>query len=270
MRIQNAKLRTFCPTDVDGLVRLWNRAYAAYAGYVKRTPEHWTWSILQRPGMSHEDIFVLESPEGILGYGVLGPNGKVLELAVDPLLSRRQRTKSTTALTRAIEERCQMRGDEILDFVVPHTDYVVCQALRSAGYREERADCLNMTIVNLELLISKVLVHRKLWIPSDWHRSFLFELKPGQYRFSAYKRLLIRLGEKPGVDADPQVHSADYIVDTDLSTLTDLIFGRSDFQKAIANRTIIITPSSGVVDLGRLFDLMKLRTPWCSPSADGR
>ena len=53
-------LRSYRPGDEPQIVKLWNDHYAGYAGLSTRTVEYWRWSILERPGLSPQDVLLVE------------------------------------------------------------------------------------------------------------------------------------------------------------------------------------------------------------------
>lgn len=264
------QIRHYRPGDEEHLVALWNLAYARYGGYVPRTVEYWQWCLLERPGVTTQDIFILEHAADVLAYGVLGPDGCVLELAVNPNLSTRKQTKAVNALQTALEQRSRLRGDETIQFLVPHTNEPICRALRLAGYSEEATESLNMTIVDPAGLIKRILQHRVAQIPASWSPTFLLKIKPGYYRFSPCSRLCIQIGTPVIIDDSPVVEKADFTVDSDLSTLTDLIFKRTTFEEAVHSGCITVWPVSGIRDVGNLMSLLALECLWYTPVADGR
>jgi len=263
-------IRNYRPGDEELLVALWNLAYADYAGYVKRTAAHWRWCILERPGIDTADIIILEKGGDVLGYGILGLNGTVLELAVDPRLSAGRREKVAGRVNIALEERSRTRGDEMISFEVPQIDEAICRALRRAGYREETSESLNMAIIDPVGLIRKILAHRGTRISPGWSPSFLLEVMPGHYRFCPYRRVHIQNGSPVAVTADPINAMADYIVGIALSTLTDLIFRRTTFESALKAGRITVQPISGLQDVATLINLLIIDKPWYTPHADGR
>lgn len=263
------RMRTFREGDETALVELWNRAFAGYGGYVPRTVVYWRWCILQRPRQSREDIVIVERENQVLGYGVLGPNGKVLELAVDPPLPRSERSRLVGALCEALEARARARGDESIAFMVPSTDPVICRALKDRGYREEAGDFLNMTIVNPVALIRRILEHRRDRFPPGWTPTFHLSLGPGHYRFSPYPEIAVAIGNPPVVEGQAPAR-ADYRIRTDLSVLTDLIFNRVTLAGASGSGALVVEPASGLEQVRTLMDLVALKLPWYSPYADAR
>ena len=277
-----SSIRHYRSGDEAALVALWNAAYASYAGYIPRSLQYWRWCILDRPGMSPHDVLILQDEHnqgGILGYGVLGqdgmygvpdPNGVVLELAVDPTLSNLRREQVASRLIMVLEERSRTRGDEMIQFKLPSTDGSICRALRGAGYREEKGEELQVVIVDLAGLLTKILCHRVARIPKGWSPTFILETNPGRYRFCPHRRVRITLEPPVAVALNAMAGVADYRVDTDLSTLTELIFRRTTFEETIAAGRLAVHPGLGVGDVKMLVGLLALSSPWYMPHADGR
>jgi len=270
MLTSSLTIRNYHSGDEQALVAMWNLAYACYGGYVSRSPEYWRWCILERPGVSPQDLIILQCEGDILGYGVLGPKGAVLELTLDLKLSSRKREKMATRLIMALEERSRIRGDEIMHFKLPYTDEPVCRALKHAGYREERGESFTVAIVDVFSLLAKILCHRESRIPKGWSPTFLLEISSGNYRFPVYQRLRINIESRMVEKVDRMGVTADYTVDTDLSTLTDIIFRRTTFDQALTTGGIIVHPTSGLWEVRTLVSLLTLESPWYTPHSDGR
>ena len=200
-------------------------------------------------------------------YGVLSPDGVVLEFAIDPKLSRRRRGQIASRLIMALEERSRARGDDMIQFNLPSADEPIRRALRSAGYYEQQWELFMVAIVDLPGLLTRLLSNRKECIPEGWSPTFILELKPGHYRFCPHRRLRIELW--PEVVVSPHTEApADYTVDTDLSTLTELIFRRASFEQATTASRLAVRPVSGVRDVRTLMRLLAVRSPCYMPYAD--
>lgn len=263
-------LRGYREGDEGTFVGLWNRAYADFGGYVPRTVPHWKWCILDRPGISADDICVLTEGAKVLGYGVLGAKGHVLELAIEPALSIHARREIATSLCDAMEERAINKGDEMIQILVPSTDPIIGEVLRDRHFREEAGEFLNMTVVNPVLLIRGILEHRRTIIPRDWMRTFLLKLDNGYYRFNPFPWIYIAIGDQLTVEAATGEEPVDYRVDTDLSVFTDILLNRGSVRAMVESGRLRVEPLSGISEVVQLMNCVTLRTPWYSPYADGR
>jgi hypothetical protein len=266
-----ARIRSYLEGDEGALVALANRAYAHYAGSVPRTVEHWRWSILSRPGVAAADVLLLVAGEGgLLGYGVLGPGGIVLEFCLEPELTGDRRTAAARALTDALEARCLATGVESILFELPRSDARVRALLTAGGYRHEESRSLELILVDVAAALTHLLAHRRGRMPHDWRPIFLLALAPGHYRAAGSLVLRIAPGESIPVSRAENDTPADVRVETDLSTLTDLIFRRTRFDEARGAGRIAIEPAAREQDARTLCEWLVLKSMWYTPPADDR
>lgn len=263
-------LRTYRPGDETALVATWKEAHTGYGGFVPRTVRHWCWNILERPGVSAEDVQIFEREDGTIGgYGVLGASGQVLEFTIvetEPVA----REAIATSLADALERRARLRGFDTLEFGLPNTDEPVCRGLRKLGYRMEPSDSLQLLIVDLPGLIRAILQQRKAELASGWSPSILLRVAPGHYRFCPHHSLLISIGPPISVAVDPAETSADCSISMDLSVLAEMVFRQSTVQDVLNNGRVKVEPSSAMSDATKFLSLIVLRSDWYSPTADGR
>lgn len=266
-----ARIRSYREGDEGALVPLANRAYAHYAGSVPRTVEHWRWSILARPGVAAADILLLVGGEGdLLGYGVLGPGGVVLEFCLEPELTGDRRTAAARALKDALEARCLATGQESILFELPRSDARVRALLAAEGYRYEESRSLQLLLVDVAAALTRLLEHRRGRMPHDWRPIFRFELAPGHYRVPGALVLRVAPGESIPVSAATGGAAADVHVRTDLSTLTDLILRRTRYDEARSAGRIVVEPAAREQDARTLCAWLVLKSPWYTPPADDR
>ncbi|MFI5305333.1 MAG: hypothetical protein ACHQYP_11140, partial [Nitrospiria bacterium] len=219
------------------------------------------------PGVTPEDVVILQGEMEILGYAVLGPEGFVLEFVVDPRLSHRERFINATFLIKAIEERSLSRGDDAILFEVPFSDESICQALQKSDYYNKKAtEYLNILILDLVGFLSKIIGHRQqhFKIPDGWSPTFLINVKSGLYRFCPIENLSIQIGPPlvvKEVKADSSF-SAKPTLKIDLSTLTDLIFKLTTFEKTMSEGGLVIPKISDVKDVKVLMSLIAIDSSW--------
>lgn len=269
--LRNVRLRPFRSGDETTLVDLFNQAFRDYGGFVPRTPEHWRWSILQRPGVEPEDVRILErEADGtVVAYGVVDRDGKVLEFAVEPTLARRHRRRLARRLLDVLEARARERGADYVRLKVPVGEAAMRAALRGGGYREEEIGALQLVFVDLAGFLRRLLAHRAEEAEPD-PPAFRFELEPGSYRFAPHRRLLVRAGRPPEVSVDPGAVEVDGVLSCEMLTLCDVIFGRLATDDALESGAIQVRPTDRRGDAEALLRRLVIRAPWYSPIADGR
>jgi ribosomal protein S18 acetylase RimI-like enzyme len=266
----NLQVRAYRESDAGALVALWKSAHRKYGGYVSRTALYWNWHILNRPGVSADDILVVHEGEKVLGYGVLAPNGYVLELAIEPTLPLGSRSEIATMLCDALENRAKAKGITRIDIAVPGDDQAICETLRAFDYAEATGDFFNMTIMNPVGLIQRVFEYRHKSIPQHWVKTFMLEFTNGYYRFNPFPKVYVQVGNKLTVTPVASDEHADCRINMSLSVFAELIFNRRAFRSAVTSGEITVTPHSEVHDAQQLFSLITLRVPWYSPLVDRR
>lgn len=267
--------RTFVAGDEPRLLDIWNRAYGSYAGQVRRTVEYWRWSIVERPGITPDDVVILTGGDGPIAYGVLGPAGAVLELAVDPAIVGQRREAVAAQLTQALEERCRTRGGETISFVLPHADDAVQRVLQRAGYRSESSSSFTATVVDVATLLDALLRHRQDRFPSGWSPTFRLVVERGADR--VYPRLVtrVRIGpplviEAEAPEAGAPVDEVDCTISLALSALNRIVLRRGTFDDELAHGRVSVGPAGREHDARTLMSLITLTAPWYTPNADGR
>jgi hypothetical protein len=78
------KVRNYRRGDEEAIVRLFDKVYGDYGGYVPRTVQYWRWSCLQRPDVDTGGVFVVSDgqSDGLVGYAVVGSSGNIWEFCV--------------------------------------------------------------------------------------------------------------------------------------------------------------------------------------------
>lgn len=261
-------IRTYSPKDVSALVELSNLCLAPYAGWVKRTPEYWQWSIMARPGVEPEDVLIMELDGQIVGFGALGPQGDVLDFGVHPLTS--ERPKRVAQLVCALEARARARNLDAIAFSLPITDTATDQSLRECGYVVERNRFLGMGILNPQTLIKEVLSARLENLARLREKLIVLTLAAGQDPFLLMSRLLIRVNGGIEVDdiSDADTYPQACVIATDLSALTELILGAGSLSDLIRQGRIRIEAASYRDDALTLLEALIIQAEWYVPYSD--
>jgi hypothetical protein len=263
-------VRNYRPGDAPSLVAVWNDSYAGYAGLVTRSVEYWCWSILSRPGMSADDVLLLEADGKVLGYAALWTRGTVLDFVVDPGQRPRARRVMIRQLLAALEERARQRGWDSIDFLLPASDQLIDRTLRAAAYLVEPGPCFMVRLLNPQALLLQLMRYREKSLIAFSGRSFLVTLIPGNDPFLLQTRLFIRIGETIAVEdvSDTGDRRADCGMQLSLSTLAELIFCRATAADLLQESRLTVEPASRRTEVCRLLDALALRSRWYTPHAD--
>jgi len=261
-------VRNYREGDEELIVKLWGNAYSSYAGYVPRTIEYWRWCILERLGVSKDDIFIIDKEDKLVAYCVLGPKGKVLELAIDPNLMIKERKKIAELLIHAVEKRAIDRGEESIQIELPFTDKVTSKVLKKLDYRDTPGQMVHGVVINIGSMIEKILNSRKEEVAANWSPAFLLVLNKEHFRFASPDQLLIKFNPEISVESDPAFVSYDIKITFDLTTLTKLIFRQISVDDALKKKCLSISPFAEKNNCCILFKLLALSRPWYIPLAD--
>jgi hypothetical protein len=263
-------VRNYRPGDAPSLVAVWNDSHAGYAGLVTRSVEYWCWSILCRPGMSADDVLLLEADGKVLGYAALWTRGTVLDFVVDPGQRPRARRAMIRQLLDALEARARERGWDSIDFLLPASDRLMDKTLRAAAYLVEPGPCFMAKVLNPQALLLQLMRGREKSWSAFSGQSLLVTLAPGNEPFLLQSRLLIRIGDSIGVEdvSDANDQRADCTVQLSISALAELIFCGVTAEDMLQNSRLTIDPPSRHAEVCRLLSALALEPRWYTPRSD--
>lgn len=263
-------IRAYQPGDEASIVDLLNRSLAPYAGWVACTVDYWRWAVMARPGVDPADVLVLESEGKVLACAILGESDSALDFLVDPDQRPRRRESIAKQLVFEIEQRARARSFDMLTFSLPVSDRAVDKALREVGYVVDRSDSFSLGILNPRALLQELLTARRAVLPPMRQRTFVFELKPGQYPFLLSSCLLVELD--PGARVDDisarDVPAGHCVIRLDLCALTELIFCRVSANVLFEQARLEIYPPSDAADARALLSALAIEADWHVPSYD--
>ncbi len=280
-------LRSFRAGDETALASLAERAYSPYGGHLLRTAEHWRSSILATsPRLDPDsDLAVLSlAGDDPVGYGVLGADGLVLELCLDPELTGARRAVAAAVLIAALEERVRARGGDLIQLELPRLDGRIREALSAAGYRADAGPQLAVDLVDVAAALRGILAHRRGRMPHGWERCFVLMLAEGgdsgadgqagrgPRRFVITARDgALDVEEVEGVSASGGTEGERKVaIATDRATLTGLIVRQITFDEAAAAGRLILEPADAEQDVRTLCEFLTLKGPWFMPPLDRR
>jgi hypothetical protein len=263
-------VRSYRAGDDARLVALWNHSYAGYAGLAQRTVEYWRWTVLERPGMSQQDVLLVESAQGLLGYAALWTGGKVLELAVDPQLSPSTRRDVTRRLLSVLEARVRDQQQDSIELMLPTCDRLLDLTLRSAGYGVDDGSATIVRLLNPEALLSTLTAARaaRLMPLRGW--KLLMTLGAGDDPFLLQHRLYVQFDDSIGVRTvgEHETPDADAGVQLTLAALAELVFCGASVRRLLETGDLRIEPQAAATRVVCLLDALAVEAPWYTPCSE--
>lgn len=144
-------VRTMRSDEAGFLADLYASTYAGYVGWAERSAEDVRWRLLDRPGVSPEDVLVLETASGVAAYAVLRDTGEVVEFVVPP--GPAARTNAVTMLA-ALEQRAAALGIERLRLNIPGDRDDLAAGVESAGFAAGQSNLMYVRLADLSLLVA--------------------------------------------------------------------------------------------------------------------
>ncbi len=267
-RKKEFSVRAFRRGDEVAIVDLCIAAQRRYGGHIPRSVSFWTWSILKRPGISPADILLVEAEEGIVGYGAVKGDGMVLDWAIDPSLTPQEQGRAADLLARALEERAAARGAETFTVSCVSAEDPASRALLEAGYRTDEAESMTVAVLDPPGLIAAILRARTGPKWGSPESRILLQLAPGGYRVNPSPRIGITWSDELAVTEADDEFRPTFVIDTDLSSLTDLIFARVAVGSLLEAGRVSVEPEAARPSGLEFLQLLVLRSPWHIPPAD--
>jgi len=263
-------MRSYRAGDEVRVVALWNQSYTRYAGVATRTVEYWRWSILGRPGMSEDDIFLIESGERLVGYAALWTGGKVLELAVNSDLSAPSRRCVTRQLLSGLEARARAREWDSVELVLPASDRLIDRTLRSAGYAVYGTPTTIVRLLNPEVLLRSLTAARAARLVPLRGQKLLVTLSAGDDPFLLQHRLCVRFGDSIDVRnvGDEEGSSADAELQLSLAGLAELVFCGAGARQLLEAGELRVDPHAATAKVLVFLAALAVDAPWYTPVSE--
>lgn len=255
-------VRTYKEGDEKAFISLFNSVYKDFAGFVPRTPEYWRWCCIARPDVEKNGIIVIEKEAEIIGYVVVGKSGNIWELCYNPAYV--SKTVVLKLLKWAIRYLEKVGGNSVT-LNVPANDHVLIEVCEELGFVESLPPTMFISILDFQRFIAEVLHDRSKMLRKfngavsirlrncpDWcNETILLRIKDGNVSVK-------------GENTD----KAEFLVETDIQTITSCILGTTSCMKAIFSSRLKIRPFWKIRKFLRLISLLRIRDSWFSPSAD--
>lgn len=255
-------IRTYRQGDEKELTALFNYVYQDYAGFVPRTIEYWTWSILLRPDLSREGIALVVNAGQVMGYAALEKSGNVLEFCYDPSLD--SKTIVSMLLDWCIDYG-KSQGSGSVSLNVPAQDDLLRQVCRESGFTEEPFHYLFLRVFDFPQLLRKI-VDQKRELEEHFDETVSICLRKGPSWCDDHVVIRVQAG-KMAVSTE-EIGRPTIRIDSDISTFSSCIFGSKGIYGAILKGQLEVRPFWKIPRVVKLFSLLQLKDHWYVPEAD--
>lgn len=253
--------RTYKQGDEAALVTLFNIEQADLVGFTPRTVEYWRWCCLKRPDVNEKSILIVEKENKTVGYVVVGKSGNIWELCYDSFHDAK--TIVSILLTWAVDYAMRVGSNSvILNAYVE--DQLVREVCKDMDFAESLPEPMFLSVLDLPQLIREVLQTKSQSM--DKNEVFWFSLKNcPPWCVSSFG---VRLeGEQVTILQEPGLVSK-ITIETEMSTLVALIFGKEDLMTDILASKLHFYPFWKIFEVRNLFTLLQTKMPWFNPRAD--
>ena len=257
------KVRNFKDGDEFQFLRLFNRLYENYGGYVLKDPQYWRWCCLERPDVEREGIFVVvDEEENVLGYAVVGKSGNIWEISYD---SNCNKNEVISLLFDKAIEYVEDVGATSLTLNAPQEDHIISEVCEKFGFTTVSPPKMFISVLDLPEFISTLLEDRKEELKAKFNETVLVKLRDAPSWVSGELFLKISRDEVYG-----SVEPSDFtiLVETDVVTLSSMLLGVLSPFRCLINLKLKIKPFWKIPTLLKIFSSLQLKTSWFFPLSD--
>jgi ribosomal protein S18 acetylase RimI-like enzyme len=257
------RVRGFEDGDETEIVRLFNGMCEGYGGFTLRTAEHWRWCCLKRPDVKKEGVFVVvDEDENVVGYAVVGSSGSIWELCYNP---GRDGEEIVSLLLDEAERYLKEVGAVSVTFNAPREDRAFSNVGRVHGFAVLPSRKMFLSVLNLGELISEIVKNRKEELTGKFDEVVLVKLKDAPFWIN--DRVFIQIS-RAGVKVDHESLPSTIIVETDVISLSSLLFGILSPVQLLMRLKLKVKPFWKIPTLLRLLSSLQVKAPWFFPLSD--
>jgi GNAT superfamily N-acetyltransferase len=257
-------LRNFEDGDEVGIVRLFDRAYASYGGFVPRDSKYWLWCCLQRPDVEREGVFVVvnENNNGVVGYAVAGKSGNVWELCYDPAYDVE---KIVGMLLGETTRYLESIGAASVTFNAVKEDLALLKVCNKFGFEALGSPKMYLSILDTRGIVALLADSKREELVRYFDESILVKLKgvPKWIKDTLFIRI-----DRNGVYVDENVHPYTILVKTDFTTFSSILAGILTPSAAVAQSKLDVEPARKTSTAVKLLSYLRLDAKWFFPMSD--
>ena len=253
MKKSRYSLRSYRPGDEVALAGLCNAVNAGLAGFIPRTPEHWAWCYLQRPGLSADGVLLVEAGGEVSGHAVTSPSGEVLEFCLSAAADRRL---AFQVLVEGVERYARENGADRISISAPPSDRELRAWFSELGYNQWLRYLTGLPL-DLPGIIGLLLQARGA--PSQLGgRSFLIHLakKGRRFRSPLLGEETLLLVEGAAARIVDMAAGVDVIIRTDVFTFMRIMLREQPILRSVLRGEVSVEPIWRVPQARRLLSLL--------------
>jgi hypothetical protein len=257
-------IRGYRDGDEVEIVQLFNKAYADYGGYVRKTPEYWRWCCLQRPDVEKKGVFVAtdQVTGEIRGYVVAGKSGALWELVCCP---GENKEEIVTKLLDVATDYLERAGASSVNFTAPKTDLTIRKASKNRGFIESKPPKMFLSILNFQQIVSSIAKQNEDELKRRFAEILLIKIKDAPFWVSDTIYVQISRNE---VKVEEKSLGSTIQLQTDYLTLCSLLFGTLSPFRALIRSRLEITPFLKTVNLLRMLSALQIKAQWSCQLSD--
>lgn len=262
--IATYQIRTYGDGDEKELVKLFNRVYMDYAGFVPRTPAFWLWFCKSRPGIREEGIIIAKLEGKVIAYAVVSDSGEILEFCYDPEYAGED---VVLRLLETVEDHVKDFGGSSVTLNAPKDDHVVRKACNRLEYAESSLPyAFQLSVLDFSGLIKEILLSRLKDVKVDLSGEILLKVK--QSSPMGYDHITIRISDGDLQAEKEKSGKPNLVIEADKQTFASCIFRGMNLRTAILTKKIKVSPFWKALQALTFLSLLRVDDPWYVPLSD--
>ncbi|MDH5482937.1 MAG: SCP2 sterol-binding domain-containing protein [Candidatus Bathyarchaeota archaeon] len=261
--MEKYEVRNFMKGDEEEIVKFSNATYERFGGYVPRTTEYWRWCCLKRPDVKEDGIFLIFSKEtgNLTGYIVVGSSGNIWEFC-----SKSGTENVAKILLESAVKYLEEIGASSVNVNVPYDDEALNGACKQLGFAKANAHKMFVGVLSFKKLISMLVAVGSMESIRKISEEIIIKVKDAPFWIENAVSFEVHNGEvrvHDGLSFSPTI-----LVQTDLATLTSVLFGTTSPHRAILTRKVKVKPFWKITTMIKLLLSMRVTYSWFWPLGD--
>jgi hypothetical protein len=250
--------------DEIAIVQLFEKAYANYGGYSKKTPECWRWCCIKRPDVERNGIIVAldNDSKEIAGYVVAGKSGYLWELAYNP---QSDGESIVSLLLDKATTYIESAGASSVNFNAPQKDRVIKRVCQKRGFVASEPPKMFLSVLNLRELVSLLADNKASELLQKYDETILIKIEDAPFWVDA--AIFVHIN-KVGIKVGNESQVPTIQLGTDYTTFSSILFGNQSPFSAFVHAKLKIKPLSKIYTMLKVLSALQVNTAWFYPLSD--